>query len=136
LQEYSVKPTSPVKQGNENDLPKYLQLSPKDLEGPIHPGSKTNLFAKCSSETENLLENTNNVLNTSGKRDSLSSLEPPLKDEIESRRSSTILALATSALQEKASTSSDHSPPGSAKKKTLGELAKEWNSNQVLKLML
>ena len=119
---------------SESDPPNYLQLSPKNLEDPIRPSTKTSQFSKCSSETESLLGKTNNVLDISEKTDSHASSGRPLQDEVESRQSSTILALAASQ-REQASTpsacSSSDSPPGPSKKKTLGELAKEWNSNQV-----
>ena len=127
-------PSSPVKQkDSESDPPNYLQLSPKNLKDPIRPSTKTKQFSKCSSETECLLGKTNNVLNSSEKTDSRPCSRRPLKDEIESRQSSTMLALATSQGQQASTSSvcsSSDSPPGSSKKKTLGELAKEWNSNQ------
>lgn len=142
LQDYTSKPTSPVKQkDSERDPPKspeYRQLSPKNLDDPIYPSGKTYLSAKCSSsETECLLEKNNNVLNISEKRYSRPGSEQLLKNEL--KQSSTILALAASQPDQpgpSAAAISGNSSPGSGKKKTLGELAKEWNSNQVLVLRI
>jgi hypothetical protein len=136
LQDYPIKPTTPVKQKdserNPPKSPEYRQLSPKDLENPICPSTKTIHSAKGSSETQSLLEKTNNVLNISEKRDSHSGSEQRLQDEIKLKQSSTILALAASQPDQPSTSSarlSGDSHP--SKKKTLGELAKEWNANQV-----
>ena len=125
--------------------PEYRQLSPKHLEDPDHPCTK-NKFTKFSdreafNETTNVLHISEKIASiqiANEKRESHSEGRQFLNDQVKNKESPIILVSAAPTLDQPSTSrayESGNLPPNSGKKKTLGELAKEWSANQVESIM-